>query len=160
MPVSVAPTSLFPLGEEPTRVSVRINQDLFKLLDVSLDPPEEEDHFSRVGREARAALNQMTRGVSMAIFGANVAPLEIRFGWSKPVMGQDRVHHYLGVCFDHQVTKEVANPRVLELTAENEVDGVLVFYAEEVDTARRDQINSCISDARRGPGLPSGTAAS
>lgn len=160
MPIYVAPTSFFPLGEEPTRVSVRINRDLFKLIDLSVDPLEEEDHFTGFGREAIAALNQMTCDVSMAIFGVDMTPLEMRFGWSKPVMGQNRAHHYIGVCFDHHVTTEVSNPRVLELTAENEVDGVLVFHAEEVDTARRDQINSCISDALRGPGPPSETAAS
>ncbi|KAH8747453.1 hypothetical protein F5883DRAFT_583861 [Diaporthe sp. PMI_573] len=152
MSISVAPTSLFPLGEEPTRISVRINRDLLKLIDPSMVPLEEGDSFTRVGRKGRAAINQVTRVVSTALFGAEVSKLPMDFGWSKPGMGPDgpeiRAHHYVGVCFDHHVTKEVPDPRVLELTADEEIDGNVVFNAVEVDTARRDSINTCVSNAQ------------
>lgn len=130
------------------------------MIDPSVNPLEEEDSFTRVGRKGNAALNQMTHDVSKAIFGAEVPCLKMSFGWSKPVMGQNRAHHYMGVCFDHDITKEVTNPRVLELTADEEADGDVIFHAEEVDAARRDHINSCISNAQQDPGLISGTAAS
>ncbi|KAI3395252.1 hypothetical protein diail_1605 [Diaporthe ilicicola] len=152
MTISVAPTSLFPLGEEPTRISVRINRDLLKFIDPSMVPLEEGDSFSRVGRKGRAAMDQMTRDVSRAFFGTELSKLPMNFGWSKAVMGPDgpenRPHHYLGVCFDHHVTKEVPNPRVLELTADEEIGGDIVFNAVEVDTARRDTVNTSISNAQ------------
>lgn len=152
MPISVAPTSLFPLGEEPTRISVRINRDLLKLIDPSMVPLEEGDSFTRVGRKGRSAINQMTRDVSRALFGTEVPKLEMDFGWSKPTMGPDgpenRAHHYIGICFDHHVTEKVPDPRVLELTADEEIAGDIVFDAVEVDTARRDSINACVSNAQ------------
>lgn len=152
MSISVAPNSLFPLGEEPTRVSVRINRDLLKVIDPSMVPLEEGDSFSRVGRKGRAVLNQMTRDVSKILFGAEVPKLDMGFGWSKPGIGPNGpetiAHHYMGVCFDHHVTEEVPNPKVVELTADEEVDGKVVFHAVEVDTARRDTINSAIRNAQ------------
>ena len=152
MPISVAPTSLFPLGEEPTRISVRINRELLKLIDPSMVPLEEGDSFTRVGRKGKAAINQMTRDVSRVLFGAEVSKLPMDFGWLKPGMGPDgpeiRAHHYMGICFNHHITKDVPNPRVLELTADEEIDGNIVFYAVEVNTARRDSINTCVSNAQ------------
>ena len=38
MPISIAPTNLLPLGDQPTRVSVRVNRDLLKSIDPSMDP--------------------------------------------------------------------------------------------------------------------------
>lgn len=94
----------------------------------------------------------MTRDMGMAIFGAEVSKLSMTIGWSKPVMGPEgpetRAHHYIGVCFDHHVTEEVPDPRVLELTADEEVDGDVVFHAVEVDTAGKDHINGCVNDAK------------
>lgn len=58
-------------------------------------------------------------------------------------------HSYMGICFDHRVPKDDPNPRVVELTADEEVDGNVVFNAVEVDTARKDTINSCIVNAVR-----------
>lgn len=115
-------------------------------------PLEEGDSFSRVGRKGKAAINQMTRDVSRVLFGAEVSELPMKFGWSKGVIGPDgpenRAHHYMGICFDHHVTNDIPNPRVLELTADEEIDGNVVFHAVEVDTARRDTVNTCISNAQ------------
>lgn len=156
MSISVAPTSLFPLGEEPTRVSVRINRELFKIIDPSMVPLEEGDSFTRVNRKGKAAMNQITRDVSRAIFGAEVSKLEMGFGWSKHVMGPDgpetRANHYIGICFDHHVTEQVPNPRVVELTADEEIDGNIVFHAVEADTARRDTINTTIINGLKSAG--------
>lgn len=155
MRISVAPTNLFPLGEEPTRISVRINRDLLKVIDPSMVPLEEGDSFTRVARKGRAAINQMTRDVSSALFGpgAETTKLNMDFGWSKPGMGpngpQMIAHSYMGICFDHRVPKDDPNPRVVELTADEEIDGNVVFNAVEVDTARKDTINSCIVNAQR-----------
>lgn len=73
----------FPPWEEPTRISVRINRDLLKVIDPSMVPLEEGDSFSRVGRKGKAAINQMTRDVSSALFGpgAEVTKLDMGFGW-------------------------------------------------------------------------------
>lgn len=115
-------------------------------------PLEEWDSFTRVNRKGKAAINQMTRDVSRALFGAEVSKSSMGFGWSKQVMGPDgpemRAHHYMGICFDHHVTEQVPNPRVVELTADEETDGNIVFHAVEVDTARRDTINTSIINAQ------------
>jgi hypothetical protein len=148
MPISVAPTTLFPLGEEPTRISVRISRDLLKVVDPSMDPLEESDSFTRTLRKGKAAMNQMARDVSRAIFGAEVPESPMRFGW--PKLGKREANHYVGICFDHHITEEVPNPRVIELTADEEVDGNVVFSAVEVDTERRDGINRCIKRSSGG----------
>lgn len=147
MPISIAPTNLLPLGDEPTRISVRVCRDLFKSLDPSMDPLDEGDSFSRVKRKGKAAIDQVTRDVSMALFGAESAALPIAFGWSKfNVMGPNGPmtvpHYYIGICFDHHVAAENINPRVLELVADEQlVGGTVIFRAKELDAAERDDIN-------------------
>lgn len=152
MPISIAATSLLPLGDQPTRISVRVNPDLLKSIDPSMDPLVEGDSFSRVNRKGRAAIDQMSRDVSTALFGAEVPRLRIGFAWPKHRKGPDgpdgpapNFGYYIGICFEHHVTAEDISPRVLELTADEEVDGTIVFHAAEANTEMRDHINKDVS---------------
>lgn len=145
MPISIAPTNLLPLGDEPTRIVVRVCQDLFQFIDPSMDPLVEGDSFSRVSRKGAAAMNQMTREVSTVLFGAEVPTLRIRFGWPKYVKGVERKPWYTGVCFNHNVAAGDLSPRVLELTADEKVDGTVVFHAAELDANRKDFINEHVA---------------
>lgn len=154
MPISIAATSLLPLGDQPTRISVRVNPDLFKSMDPSMDPLVEGDSFSRVNRKGRAAIDQLSRDVSTALFGAEVPRLRIGFGWPKHGKGRDGPDtpepyfgYYIGICFEHNVTAadDVVGPKVLELTADEEVDGTVVFHAAEASVEMRDHINKDVS---------------
>lgn len=75
------------------------------------------------------------------------------FGWPKiNLKSEDQKlmsNHYIGFCFDHQVEAENSNPRVIELTAEEEVDGVVVFKACEDDIERMQAINDFVNDGIR-----------
>lgn len=153
MPISIAPTSLLPLGNQPTRISIRISRDLLKSIDPSMEPLMEGDSFTKTKRKGRAALNQVTYDISMVLFGSEVARLPFDFGWPQDrsdYEGQElRTIHFIGFCFDHQIQVENSDPRVIELTAEEEVDGIVVFYACEVDLKRRQGINDFVNDAIR-----------
>lgn len=87
--------------------------------------------------------------MSMALFGAEVPRLPMDLGWPKQVPGSEgpeiKAYHYIGIGFDHHVKAQDLSPRVLELTAEEEVDGTVVFQAAEVDAARGNQINECVN---------------
>lgn len=147
MPISISSTNLLPLGDEPTRISVRVSRDLFKSLDPSMESLEEGDSFTRVLRKGKAAINQIAREVGIALFGAESAPLSQTFGWSKfNVMGPNGPmmvpYQYIGICFDHHVAADNANPKVLELVADEELDGgAVILRAKELDAAERDDIN-------------------
>lgn len=149
MPISIATTSLLPLGDQPTRISVRLNPDLFMSVDPSMDPLAEGDSFSRVNRKGKAAINQLSRDVSTALFGAEVPRLRIGLGIPKHGEGPEgpgpSVGYYIGICFDHHVTEEDRSPRVLELTADEEVGGTIVFHASEASADMRDHINTEVS---------------
>lgn len=144
--MSIAPTNLLPLGDQPTRISVRLSRDLLESIDPSMEPLTEEDSISRMKRKGQAAINQMACDVSTALFGTEVARRQISFTWPKPgkPLGPDgymKANHYLGICFDHHVTAENRSPRVLELTADEEVDGTVIFHAVELGPEQRDFIN-------------------
>ncbi|KUI64445.1 hypothetical protein VM1G_11245 [Cytospora mali] len=145
MPISIAATSLLPLGDQPTRISVRVNPDLFKSIDPSMDLLVEGDSFSRVNRKGRAAIDQLSREVSTALFGAEVPRLRIGLGFPKhregPVGPGPNFGYYIGICFEQHVTAEDISPRVLELTAVEEVDGTIVFHAAEANAEMRDHVN-------------------
>lgn len=149
MPISIAPTSLLPLGEQPTRISVRLSRDLLKSIDPTMQPLEDDDSFTRVRRKGKAAINQTARDVSTALFGAELPTLESSFTWSKHVTGPGntgymKAHHYFGFMFDHHVTAENDSPMVLELTADDEVDGTIVFHVVELAAQQRDFINKAL----------------
>lgn len=113
----------------------------------------EGDSFTQTKRKGRAAIKQLTYDVSMALFGSEVARLPFDFGWPKDSSeyeGQElRTSHFIAFCFDYQIQAENSNPRVIELTAEEEVDGIVVFYACAVDIERRQGINDFANDAIR-----------
>lgn len=137
MPLSIAPTSLLPLGDQPTRVSVRLSRDLLKSIDPSMDPLMENDSADRVKWKGKAAIEQMARVVSKALFGAEVPRHEMTPLWAKHVKdsgttGYIKATHYVGVFFEHRVTAENPSPRVIELTADDEVDGTIVFHTVEL----------------------------
>lgn len=46
MQFSIAPTNLLPLGDQPTRISVRLSRDLLKSIDPSMEPLMEGDRAS------------------------------------------------------------------------------------------------------------------
>lgn len=150
MPISIAPTSLLPLGERPARISVRLSRDLLKSIDPTMQPLEDNDSASRVRRKGKAAINQTARKVSTALFGAELPTLEHSFVWSKHVTGPGntgymKTNHYVGFLFDHQVTAENHSPMVLELTADDEVNGTIVFHVAELAGQQRDFINKALS---------------
>lgn len=150
MPISIAPTSLLPLGERPARISVRLSRDLLKSIDPTMQPLEDDDSATRVRRKGKAAINQTAREVSTELFGAELPTLESSFVWSKHVTGPGntgymKVNHYVGFLFDHHVTAENHSPMVLELTADDEVDGTIVFHVAELDGTRGNLINKALS---------------
>lgn len=153
MPISIAPTNLLPVGNQPTRISIRISRDLLKTIDPSMDPLVEGDSFTQTKRKGRAAIKQLTHNISMALFGSEVARLPFDFGWPKDSLeheGQElRTSHFIAFCFDHQIQAENSNPRVIELTAEEEVGGFVIFHACDVDRERRQGINGFVNDAIR-----------
>lgn len=117
-----------------------------------MEPFTEGDSFSSVKRKGKAAINQMACDVSTALFGAEVARRQISFGWPKHATGTGtkgymKADHYHGICFDHHVTAENHSPRVLELTADEEVDGTVTFHAVELGAEKSDFINKQIDDA-------------
>lgn len=153
MPMSIAPTNLLPLGDQPTRISVRLSRDLLKFLDPSMEPLAEGDSVSRMKRKGKAAIDQMASDVSTDLFhvGAEVARRQIFFAWPKPgkPLGPTwymEANHYLGICFDHHVTAENHSPRLLELTADEEVDGTVIFHAVELGAEQRDFINDQLNE--------------
>lgn len=151
MPISIAPTNLLPLGDQPTRISIRISRDLLKSIDPSMDPLMEGDSFTKTKRKGRAAIKQVTYDMSMALFGSEVARLPFDFGWPKESVeyeGQENTTcHFIAFCFDHQIQAGNSNPRIIELTAEEEVDGFVVFHARDLDIERRQGINDFVNDA-------------
>lgn len=153
MPISIAPTDLLPLGNQPTRISVRISRDLLKSIDPSMDPLMEGDSFSRTKRKGRAAIEQLTRDLSMILFDSEVARLPFDVGWPKESLRRDchelKTIHFIGFCFDHQIQVEDSNPRIIELTAEEEVDGIVIFHARDVDVERRQSINHIVNETMR-----------
>lgn len=74
MPVYIAPTCLVPLGDQPIRILVRIDEALFKSLGPLMESLAPKDSVSRVRRKGEASLEQMIRDVSRALFGAELAP--------------------------------------------------------------------------------------
>lgn len=153
MAITIAPTDLLPLGNQPTRISVRISRDLLKSIDPSMDPLMEGDSFSRTKRKGRAAIKQVTHDLSMALFDREVARLPVELGWPKLSLQNERHEiktiHYVGFCFDHQIQAENSNPRVIELTADEEVNGIVTFHASDVDIGRRQIINDFVNDGLR-----------
>ncbi|KAI3398696.1 hypothetical protein diail_8735 [Diaporthe ilicicola] len=149
---SIAPTNFLPLRDQPTRISVRLSRDLLKSIDPSMEPLMEEDSASRVRRKGKPAIDQMARDVSTALFGTEVPRQQVSFVWSKHVTGSGdtgylRTNHYVGIFFDHRITTENASPRVLELTADDEVDGTIVFRAVELDAEESDFVNKVCNEA-------------
>lgn len=152
MSISIAPTNLLPLGDQPTRISVRLSRDLLKSIDPSMEPLEDGDSSSRVRRKGKAAIDQMACDVSTALFGAEVSRRQVSFAWSKHITGPGttgymKANHYTGICFDYHVTAENHGPRVLELTADEEVDSTIIFHAVELDAEESDFINKRLEEA-------------
>lgn len=151
MPISITPTDLLPLWDQPAHISVQVDRDLFKCLDTSMDPLEKGGSFSRASRERRAAMDKVARDVSLVLFGAEVPAFQIGFGWPKHILGPEGPHcwncQYIGICFDYRVTVEHSNPRVPELMANEERDGTIVFLTAEVDVERSTHINKCVNEA-------------
>lgn len=152
MSISIAPTNLLPFGDQPTRISVRLSRDLLRSIDPSMEPLAEGDSSSRVRRKGKAAIDKMACDVSTALFGAEVPRRQASFVWSKPVTGPGttgymKANHYVGICFDHHVTPENHSPRVLEFTADEEVDGTIVFHGVELDADESDFINKLLDEA-------------
>lgn len=58
-----------------------------------------------------------------------------------------KANHYIGICFDHHVTAENHSPRVLELTADEEVDGTIIFHLVELDIEESNFINKRLDEA-------------
>lgn len=149
MQISVAPTDVLPLGNKPTRISVWVDYDLIKYLERAMDPVEEGDSWSRVRQKVRAAMDQMARNVSVALFGAEVSAVQTGFGWPKCVLGlegpKSKNCQYHGICFDYRVTFADVSPRVLELTADEARDGTIALLIAEVDKARTSHINKCVN---------------
>lgn len=59
-----------------------------------------------------------------------------------------KASHYVGSFFDHNViTAENPSPRVLELAADGEVNGTIVFRAVELDTEGSDFVNRLCNEA-------------
>lgn len=154
MHFSIAPTNLLPLGDQPTRISVRLSRDLLEAIDPSMEPLQEGDSPSRVKRKGKAAIDQMARAVSTALFGTEVPRGLASFWWPKHVTGlggtgYSKADHYLGIYFDHQITGENTSPRVLELTADDKANDTIVFHAVELDTEGSDLVNGLLNDAER-----------
>lgn len=152
MPVSIdiqAPTGLLPLGEEPTRISVRVCKHLFETIDPKMQPLEKDDSFTRIRRKGRPAMDEVIRKVSISLLGAEASALPLYCVWPKMEEGQKpEPHYYFAHFLDHHVTAADLDPKVLELTADEarEVDGAtLVFfqaaYLGEGDANRRKVIN-------------------
>lgn len=114
----IASTDLLPLGDQPTRVSVAVDRDLLKFLDPSVDSLAQGDNRSRANRNGEAATGKVVREVSMALFGAVVAKLQLWFGWPKHVLcpggPEPRNCQYAGICPDYNVVVEDLNPRLME----------------------------------------------
>lgn len=52
------------------------------------------------------------------------------------------VYQYIGICFDYHVAADNANLRVLELMADEELDGGAIdFSATELDAAEGNDLN-------------------
>lgn len=154
MPISIAPTNLLPLGDQPTRISVLISRDFLKSIDPSMDELVEGDSFTRVKRKGKTAINQMARDVSRVIFGAEVSRLPHIFGWPKHIVGlkgpENKPYYYIGICFEQHVTMKDPSPKVLGFTEKEELDGTIVFHAAELDAARSDHINKCVTTEHYG----------
>lgn len=149
----ITPPNLLPLGDKPTRLSVRIDDALLKVLDPSMEPLAPNDSETRAKRKGKKAMNIMARQVSKALFeGAEVPPLEVYWMWPKRVKRSDGgqgsavVGRYAGIIFDHLVVEEDLDPRVLGLTADKEVDGVVVFRAKELGAETREFMNKTMYD--------------
>lgn len=156
MSISIlAPPNLPPLGDKPTRLSVRMDDALLKIFDPSMEPLAPHDSDTRAKRKGKKAMNIMARQVSKALFkGAEVPPLEVYWTWPKRVrrsgggQGCVVVGRYAGIIFDHLVTEdEDLNLRVLGLTADEEVDGVVVFRAKELGAETREFVNKTMYDS-------------
>lgn len=159
MSISIsAPPNLLPLRDQPTRLSVRIDEALLRVPDPSMQPLAPGDSQSRARRKGKEAINTMAREVSKALFGGReVAPLEVYWAWPKraraPPGGEGEgcvvveVGRYTGIVFDHLVAEgEGHDPRVLGLTADEEVGGVVVFRAKELGAERREFMNKAMYD--------------
>lgn len=152
MSVSIAPTNLLPLKDQPTRISVRLSRDLLKSIDPSMEPLADGDSSSRVRRKGKAAIDRMACDVSKALFGAEVPRRQVFFTWSKHITGIGtsgymKANHYMGICFDYHVTAENHSPRVLELTADEEVNSTTIFHVAELDVEESDFINKRLDEA-------------
>lgn len=152
MHFSIAPTNLLPLGDQPTRISVRLSQDLLEAIDPSMEPLVEGECPSRMQRKGKAAIDEMGRAVSTALFGTEVPRSKVSFWWPKHVKvsgdtGYCKADHYVGIAFDHQIRAENRNPRVLELTADEKANDIIVFHAVELDAEGRDLFNMMLNEA-------------
>lgn len=117
-----------------------------------MEPLTEGDSQSRVKRKGKAAIDQMARAVSTALFGTEVPRSQLSFAWPKHVSEPggtrySKADHYVGVSFDHQITAENTSPRVLELTADDKANDTIVFHAVELDTEGRAFFNGMVNQA-------------
>ncbi|KAK3943382.1 hypothetical protein QBC46DRAFT_447008 [Diplogelasinospora grovesii] len=128
MPISIEHKGILPLGNKSARVVVKVAAGVLPYFNPSMQSLNKDDHPCARFHQAKPALEQVHREISTTLsVEAGFIPGLSQRAWQKDAEGDRYYGMYI---YSYKVPVVDLDPPILELVADEVVDGVAIFRAK------------------------------